>query len=468
MKKLQNIAIFDYNSDTNILFHYPTFSVVKIDITKLPIIDYMQGKRTYKEVLSKGISIQEIDSFIESIPDSFFEQEIPFNPTSNTLGRLTILASSACNLNCKYCYAVEGSFNYPSSNMPIEIANRTINYFLSKYDGVERIMFFGGEALLNIDVIEFVVKKFESLVISGEVENEPHYSLVTNGTILNDRILNIIKEYNFGVSVSIDGDKNINDSLRIYKNGKGTFNTIIKNLKVLSENLPEESLCYECTFSDVHEKNGLEAKDVKDIIERETGIKNGVILPVQGIRENNKYVPNYKVGDESYKRLQNEYWERLIKGEPVYNNELRIMFSRFLNENISSQICSIGSEAFTIAPNGDIYPCYLLADNKNKDFFIGNITDNDLEEKIAKEEKKLDFLRKDKKEECSSCYAVGLCGFCPAIEILNNNYKLPVNYNYFCNRTREQVKDFIIKITKIRDNRENWEKLQESLELMFN
>ncbi len=463
-------VFFNYDEDYELLFHFPTYNMLKVEkIYKSAIIRILKGESDSEIIKKESIPELKLRELKDTIKGSFNGTEYNFDKLENKLTRITFLVTTGCNLKCRYCYAHEGSYNYPAENMSKETARNTLEYFTKGYGNIPNVMFFGGETLLNLEVVEFICTEFEKLLERNVINKIPNYSLVTNGTLLSKEALEVIEKHQIGVTVSIDGDKLINDKLRIYKNGKGTFDTIIKNIKKLQTILPEGGVSYEATYTNLHEEMGITVQSVLDTIEELTGIKSGVIMPVKGVEGKNDYTPKYDIGDSEYRDLKENNWNKLEKGEKIEDSEFTALINRFIERRIPKYICSIGYESFTIAPNGDLFPCHMLTDAKLDNLKIGNIKEEpeSVKKSIEQFKKKLQILRKSESSRCLDCYAIGLCGFCPAMEIASNGFEIPEHFDDYCTRARKNAEYFVVRMAKNREDEEKWENMQKSIELTF-
>ena len=107
--------------------------------------------------------------------------------------------------------------------------DQTIKKIYSKFDHILGIQLFGGEPLLNLDMMEYICSKF------SERDPEVEFGIVTNGTLINEQFIQIAKKYNIHTTISYDGDYNINNKLRIKVDGTGASNDILKAAKKFRE-----------------------------------------------------------------------------------------------------------------------------------------------------------------------------------------------------------------------------------------
>lgn len=125
---------------------------------------------------------------------------------------ITFLSTTCCNLKCTYCYAGQGTYNNVSKENSFSYENYIKAYecTMTEYGGVKGICFFGGEPLLNF--IE--IKKFVQYLYNEKPHLElPFISIGSNGTIMNEEIIDFISEYNIAFGTSLDGVKKYNDLL---------------------------------------------------------------------------------------------------------------------------------------------------------------------------------------------------------------------------------------------------------------
>lgn len=148
--------------------------------------------------------------------------------------RLFLHVSHDCNLRCPYCYASGGNYGQKKQMMDLSTAVDSIKYVLHNEPSLQEISidFFGGEPLLNYEVIERFIEIIEDKYPMINFK----YGIVTNGTIMNERISKFIKKNKFHVMITIDGPKEYHDLQRIYANGAGSFDILKRNLPFFKMN----------------------------------------------------------------------------------------------------------------------------------------------------------------------------------------------------------------------------------------
>lgn len=149
---------------------------------------------------------------------------------SNCMGGLCLQVTQNCNLRCDYCSYSGGYYNrqHTSKHMSIEIAKKSIDFLFAHSKDVEKVhvSFYGGEPLLEYNLIRSVIEYIESEYEGRQI----WYSLTTNGTLLCGEILDFLVKKDFVIMLSIDGPKDIHNINRTYQSGEGSFGKIHDNL----------------------------------------------------------------------------------------------------------------------------------------------------------------------------------------------------------------------------------------------
>ncbi len=173
--------------------------------------------------MEKGIIYENNETYYD-VMDYFLKRD---STNTNNLA-ITDAMWFSCNLNCVYCMQQ----NTPHSNeiisyeQRVQLWKRTLELFNSKSLSV---CLFGGEPFFDIEYIENLLKQ---LYEDGYKLNE--IFAVTNGTLINDRAINLINNYQFSsLQITLDGTKDIHDSRRKANNNSGSFDIIIGNIEKL-------------------------------------------------------------------------------------------------------------------------------------------------------------------------------------------------------------------------------------------
>ena len=283
----------------------------------------------------------------------------------HTLYKLVLNVTNTCNLNCKYCYADGGNYSSLDGMMNIETARAAIDLFYSKYRSIRYIQFFGGEPLLNEPVIRFACEYITNLYNTGKIDSLPEFGTISNGTVFSEKLSETIKKYNITITLSIDGPQVVHDSLRVYKNGIGSFSSLTENIKKYAANsiVP---VAAEATYSSVHEENGLSVLDTVKYIKDELSIPNVHVVPVSGTEL-------YELRNrDSFSDSIGDIFAELSTNKKDYSYSLvsRIVMA-LKRRGANKYLCEAGISIFSVSHTGDIYPCFMLTGEQQ--FLMGNV-----------------------------------------------------------------------------------------------
>ncbi|MGN0708603.1 MAG: thioether cross-link-forming SCIFF peptide maturase, partial [Anaerovoracaceae bacterium] len=215
-----------------------------IDNGAEPDRDAIAKKITEKYGQSQGVTEQDARDCIDDIDElraqgKLFSEDI-YRPKASYLKdrnteikALCLHVAHTCNLNCSYCFASQGRFHGDRALMSFETAKRAMD-FLIENSGNHRnleVDFFGGEPLMNWDVVKQTVKYCRSI----EKEHGKHFrfTLTTNGMGIDDDVIDFTNKEMNNVVLSLDGRKEVHDHLRKTINGKGSYDTIVPKFQKL-------------------------------------------------------------------------------------------------------------------------------------------------------------------------------------------------------------------------------------------
>ena len=154
---------------------------------------------------------------------------------------LILQLTQDCNFRCKYCIYSEDintkQRSHSKKEMTWESAKKAIDFYRDhSVDSASRnIGLYGGEPLLNFSLVRQVIDYAEKELIGKPLT----FSLTTNGSLLTTNIIDFLAEHGVNMMISIDGPKSVNDKNRIFKNGQGTFDSVINKIKLIKDTHPE-------------------------------------------------------------------------------------------------------------------------------------------------------------------------------------------------------------------------------------
>ena len=316
-----------------------------------------------------------------------------------------------CNLRCKYCFASTGDFGVGRKLMDYDTGKAAIDFLLEKSGNRKNLEldFFGGEPLMNFDVVKKVVEYARKK--EKEFGKTFRFTITTNGILLTDDKIDFINKEMSNVVLSIDGRKEINDRMRVRVDGTGSYDAIIdKYISLVSRRDKSKDYYVRGTYT----KYNLDfSNDVIHLYER--GFDQVSVEPVMG-SETEPYV----ITEEDLDKINDEYDILVDKLSEIRENGGFCNFFHFmldLNQGPCAikrlRGCGSGNEYVAVTPEGDIYPCHQFVGIEK--FKMGNLHDKTFDMSI-----KNMFARTHiyAKEDCKDCWAKFYCsGGCNA-----NNY----------------------------------------------
>ncbi len=362
-----------------------------------------------------------------------FKDEVKAGPVkSNEVKALCLHICHDCNLRCKYCFADEGAYHAKREFMSLDTAKAAID-FLIENSGNRKILetdFFGGEPLMNFDVVKQAV--YYAKEQAAKKGKKFLFTLTTNGLLLKDDVAKFLNEEMENVVLSIDGRKEVHDAVRKTANGKGSFDLVIDNLKNFVKIRGDKHYYMRGTFT---AKNLDFSKDV--LFLADNGFDSISMEPVV------TDIPDLAITKDDlvkvcaeYDVLCDKYLERWAEGKGFnfFHFNIDLEGGPCLSKRVSA--CGAGNEYFSVVPNGDIYPCHQFAGDA--DFKMGNVFEGKLNDEIRSKFKNSCLFTREK---CDGCFAKFICsGGCSA-----NNYHFngDINkpYEITCEMMKKRVED---------------------------
>lgn len=337
---------------------------------------------------------------------------------NNNVRQLTLNVTESCNLRCEYCTYSGVYYNqrrHGRLNMPWSTAKQAIDFFLKKSNAArdKAISFYGGEPLLAFDFI----KECVNYVRSHSLRRMPLFNLTTNGTILTQEMLDFFRRNDFYVLISLDGPKKIHDAYRKTISGKGSFEGITKNLRVIKKYQPAY---YRRNISfNVIIRGPADVRKIAAFFQKEDFRNNRV--QVAGVEtafaKTAERYPWIEKNVQGFDDLKEEYVGKVTSGRQtssfqrgIYEPSLIRLHKRDLsrigpNFHYPNGICLPGERKIFVDSQGKIHPC----EKVGWDTIIGTVEDGfDIQgilEMIA-------IYSRESTSECERCWAARLCSIC--------------------------------------------------------
>jgi len=348
----------------------------------------------------------------------------------NGIKALCLHVAHDCNLMCEYCFASKGSYKVEKSLMPAEVAFKAVD-FLVENSGTRHtveIDFFGGEPLMNFDVVKKTVEYAEK--VEERTGKNIYFTITTNGALLDDEKIEFINEKMNNVVISIDGRKEVHDAIRYDAAHNGTYDKILKNALKLVKGRKGKSYFIRGTFTS---RNLDFSKDVFHLAD--LGFEEISVEPVVGASED-FHIRDEHIDDilKEYEKLAVMYSERLKNGKPFrfYHFNINLYNGPCIYKRITS--CGAGTEYFAVTPQGDFYPCHQFVGEDG--FKIGDLDAGFNNDALRK---KFENINVFTKPECDECWAKFYCsGGCPANAYYSNG-EISLPEDKACKMQRKRV-----------------------------
>lgn len=366
------------------------------------------------------------------------------------LTRLVLHVTNDCNMRCKYCYANGGTYNSDRSLMSREVLDQTLDFFYSKFASISYIQFFGGEPLMNLDLIEYTCEKVTG--ICEDREEKTAFAVVINGSLISQRFIDLVNKYSITVTVSYDGNRAVNDIVRPLANGNGSSDLVLKKVNWLKEETGQP-VTIEATYNKYHVENGIDVVDaVRDI---KASVPNvGVhLVPAGGDQTCDFALQDLGMFPKSVHQIMEAYFGN--NGEdtsvPMYSLASRIFTSLENPATNSALVCDAGLGTISVSTVGDVYPCFMFTDQE--DLCYGNVWQDDLFEsaRFARIQNKLAKIEvKDRNPQCNKCHIKRICNGCLGLNSFQSGDPFKLS-KPLCDMFRNMVDAALIEYVKVND-----------------
>lgn len=344
--------------------------------------------------------------------------------------------SHDCNLRCKYCFASTGDFGKGRKLMPFEVGKAAIDFLLEKSVGRENLEvdFFGGEPLMNFDVVKQIVEYARSK--EEEYHKNFRFTITTNGMLLDDDTIDYINKEMYNVVLSIDGRKEVNDRMRVRVDGSGCYDRILPKFKKLVDGRGDKEYYVRGTYT----KYNLDfSEDVMHLYE--AGFDEISVEPVIESPEE-----AYAITEEDLDQIYAEYDKLVDRIGAIRKSGKHINFFHFMIDLDQGPCvikrlrgCGSGNEYVSITPDGDIYPCHQFVGHD--DYKMGNIEEGTFNNDIKKE---FAGCHVYSKPACQECWARFYCsGGCNANNFVFNG-DIHKAYELSCKIQRKRIECAIL------------------------
>jgi uncharacterized protein len=287
--------------------------------------------------------------------------------TQTGVNFITLNIAHDCNMGCPYCFAKQGLYGGPRKMMTPDVARKAVDWLL-QVSGARPdvyLRFLGGEPLMNVPVMRDTM--FYATEKAAQAEKQVHFSVNTNGTYYNEEIGDLLKQFSVTISISIDGTQEAHDRHRIFRNGTGTYATVVKNVPKLLACDPNVMV------------NGTLTSETLDVSEyaksfRALGIQL-VRFAIVGTTE-----PGIAIRQEEllahlrdqYDRLADYYMAELESGRVWYLADFYKYMPNLRQGQLRGNRCGAGTSYVNIDVDGQVHMCHRFTADRTQ--HVGSIT----------------------------------------------------------------------------------------------
>ncbi len=437
--------------DYNIVLDVCSGAVHAVDDIAYDIIEIFESK-TKDEVISKihekykntpEVTLEEIEECYNQIvelkesgslftPDNF--ESIAGDLKEKTAGvvkALCLHVAHTCNLNCSYCFASQGKYNGDRAVMSFETGKRAFD-FLIENSGTRKnleVDFFGGEPLMNWDVVKQLV------AYAREVEKKHNknfrFTLTTNGVLVDDEVIEFANREMSNVVLSLDGRKEVHDRFRVDYSGKGSWENIVPKFQKFVEARGHKDYYMRGTFT--HANTDF-LNDIEKMLElgfSELSMEPVVCAPGDASELTKEDLP---ILFEQYEKLAELMIKRKKEGKPFtfYHYMIDLSGGPCIYKRVSG--CGSGTEYMAVTPWGDLYPCHQFVGDEK--FKLGDIWNGVENKEIQDEFKKCNVYARP---ECRDCWARLYCSGGCAANSYHATGSITGTYEYGCELFKKRM-----------------------------
>ena len=365
-------------------------------------------------------------------PDSFSPMAGDFKARSgNVVKALCLHVAHTCNLNCSYCFASQGKFHGERALMPFEVGRRALD-FLMENSGSRRnleVDFFGGEPLMNWDVVKRLVAYARS--VEKEKGKNFRFTLTTNGMLIDEDVIQFANREMHNVVLSLDGRREVHDRFRVDYQGQGSFNQIVPKFQKLVQARGNRNYYMRGTFTHWNPDFLQDIEAMLDLGFTELSMEPVVCAPEDpaALTEEDKGIVM-----EQYEKLAQKMLERKKAGKPFtfYHYMIDLESGPCIYKRISG--CGSGTEYMAVTPWGDLYPCHQFVGEER--FRLGSVFEGVANPGVQEEFRRCNVYARP---DCADCWAKLYCAGGCAANAYHATGSISGIYQYGCDLFRKRM-----------------------------
>ena len=334
------------------------------------------------------------------------EQEA-FEHAKPVLKAMCLHVAHTCNLNCQYCFASQGQYHGERALMSFEVGKQALDFLIAQSGSRVNLEvdFFGGEPLMNWDVVKQLVEYARS--VEKERGKNFRFTLTTNGMLIDDDVIDFANREMSNVVLSLDGRKEIHDRLRVDYAGNGSYERIVPKFQKLVEARGNKNYYMRGTFTHANPDFTKDLFHMADLGFTELSMEPVVCAPEDPAALT---AEDLEIVKDQYELLAKDMLRREKEGKPItfYHYMLDLTGGPCIYKRISG--CGSGTEYMAVTPWGDLYPCHQFVGEEA--YKLGDIWNGVTNTALREEFRSCNAYARP---ECNDCWARFYCsGGCAA------------------------------------------------------
>ena len=363
--------------------------------------------------------------------DEFENLAFDYKNNSKVIKALCLHVAHTCNLNCSYCFASQGKYQGDRALMTFEVGKQAFDFLIAN-SGTRKnleVDFFGGEPMMNFDVVKQLVAYARS--IEKEHNKNFRFTFTTNGVLLDEEVMDFLNKEMVNVVLSLDGRKEVNDHFRKNYAGEGSYDIIVPKFQRLVEKRGGKGYYVRGTFTHNNVDFTNDLFHMADLGFTELSMEPVVCPPEDPYALTKEDLPKLF---EQYEILAKEMIKRKKEGRgfTFYHYMLDLKNGPCIYKRITG--CGSGTEYMAVTPWGELFPCHQFVGNP--DYNLGNIWDGVTKPEVQNEFRSCNaYARPD----CKDCWAKLYCSGGCAANAYNATGSINGIYEYGCELFKKRI-----------------------------
>jgi len=351
--------------------------------------------------------------------------------TSGVVKALCLHVAHTCNLNCSYCFASQGKYHGDRAVMSFEVGKQALDFLIENSKGRRNLEvdFFGGEPLMNFDVVKQLVAYARSR--EKECGKNFRFTLTTNGVLVDDDVIDFANREMSNVVLSLDGRKEVHDRFRVDHAGNGSWERIVPKFQQMVEARGGKNYYMRGTFTHANPDFLEDIKTMLDLGFTELSMEPVVCAPDDPSALTAGDLP---IVLDQYEKLAELMLERHREGKPFtfYHYMIDLKGGPCIYKRVSG--CGSGTEYMAVTPWGDLYPCHQFVGEEA--FKLGDVFHGVTNTEVQKEFASCNVYSRP---ECADCWAKLYCSGGCAANAYHATGAITGVYAYGCDLFRKRM-----------------------------